>query len=792
MKILYQHRTLADGAEGIHIREMVEAFRANGHEVVVCAKVHPNARGTGDEGFWKRLKTLLPGVMFELAAAAASFVDYVTFSRELTRHRPDFVYKRHALNDVGITLAARHHRIPLVLEVNRLYSSEAHAARFEQLRLRRFCRFLERMAINQSSVVAAVSTPLTRLVREMARRPEKVMLLPNGANPVLFQLQPDQRAEARAELGWPASVVVGWAGILREWHGVDMLLRAVARVPGLKLLIIGDGPDRARLESIIGRLGLDKRVRFTGRVSHDEVVRYIGAVDIAVAAADSNGIRLAHEASRVYGDETGDGGAQGAQHRGPHRRRRGRPPLRAGQRDGTGRRAPSPGPRRGAPASARTPGTAQGHSISKLAAECGDCCARCDRQRRPGRRRVSPGPGKTVMTRVRACTSVLSLSVCLLIAAASQVRAQQRDTGRLAVHPGHPRLFFTADDLPALRDRIAKYYHSEFQDFVNLLNDTHGLTREQAKIETNWAGFNDAFVAVLDPEEMARLGFHFPSALRTARAYCDKAMASDRALLPHVNAGEGQEGEVLGQGYPDPKYLSVVTTYDWCYSNLADADRQAIVDAYVSAYKKKYDGRDALTMDISGLPLLANQRVSADLDDTLGIVAFYGDAYPDAALQGGMLKTFAAVWLQRLMGELNYFYRPATGWHEGPGGYLSEAFVNFSVPIAMFSSALGRDYIAATPFFSEYSVFAAANTRPHSLLERTYYDRWGTLQNGIGDPSCKDLILNAGMLRRSLPGRAGLGRWMHEKVVQYLRRHRDEIWRHLVERSPLLVPVRRS
>jgi len=359
------------------------------------------------------------------------------------------------------------------------------------------------------------------------------------------------------------------------------------------------------------------------------------------------------------------------------------------------------------------------------------------------------------------------LSVCLLFAAASQAGAQARDAGSVVVHTGHPRLFFTADELPALRDRIAKYYRSEFQDFVDLLNDTHRLTRRQVKIETNWAGFNYAFVAALDPEEMARRGFHFPSAFRTARAYCDKAMSYDRALLPDVTAGRGQEGEVLGTGYPDPKYLSVVTTYDWCYQNLADADRQAIVDAYVSAYRKKYDGQDALTMDISGLEMLANQRVSADLNDTAGIVGFYGDGYPDAALQDRMLKTFASIWLQRLLGELNYLYRPATGWHEGPGGYLNEAFLNLAVPIAMVSSALGHDYIAATPFFSEYSVFAAANTRPHSLLEWTYYDRWGTITDGISGPSCKDLMLDAGMLRRSHPDRAALARWMHEKAAQY-------------------------
>lgn len=47
MRILYHHRTLADGAEGIRIREMVHAFRELGHETRVVALV-------GEDGQQKR------------------------------------------------------------------------------------------------------------------------------------------------------------------------------------------------------------------------------------------------------------------------------------------------------------------------------------------------------------------------------------------------------------------------------------------------------------------------------------------------------------------------------------------------------------------------------------------------------------------------------------------------------------------------------------------------------------------------------------------------------------------
>jgi len=135
-------------------------------------------------------------------------------------------------------------------------------------------------------VVAAVSTPLAGHVRELSKNRANVMVLPNGANPDLFRPRADLRANMREELAWSDSVIVGWAGILREWHGVELLIRAVARVPGLKLLIIGDGPDRGRLDTVIQNLNLGDRVMFTGRVSHADVMRYVGAVDVAVSSAE--------------------------------------------------------------------------------------------------------------------------------------------------------------------------------------------------------------------------------------------------------------------------------------------------------------------------------------------------------------------------------------------------------------------------------------------------------------------------------------------------------------------------
>jgi hypothetical protein len=356
--------------------------------------------------------------------------------------------------------------------------------------------------------------------------------------------------------------------------------------------------------------------------------------------------------------------------------------------------------------------------------------------------------------------------ICLPFLLATRPVAEIKPVPTPTVRMDHPRLFMTKEELPALRDRIAKYYRSEFQAFINLLDDTRALNRRVAKIETNWGGFNFAFVAALDPEEMSRRGFHFSAPLNNARGYCDRAMTYVRDLLPAVSRAEGQTGGALSTGFPVPKYLSVITTYDWCYPHLQDADRRAIVDAYVSAYKKKYEGQNYLTMRVQGRDMLANDPASNDVEDVIGIVGFHGDAYPESTLQADMLNAFKSTWLDRYLAEINYFYGPGTGWHEGSGGYFSRAFVTLSIPFAMFGPALGVDYIATTPFFSQYPVFVEANTRPHSLLEQPVYDRWGMISEGIAGPNCKNLMLNAGMLRRAGHPLAPLASWAIQNTAR--------------------------
>ena len=96
--------------------------------------------------------------------------------------------------------------------------------------------------------------------------------------------------EVRAAFGITGRFVVGWVGILREWHGLELLLEAISRVPDATALIVGDGPARHLVERRAELLGIGDRLVITGRVSHADMPGYIAAMDVAVVPAERTGV----------------------------------------------------------------------------------------------------------------------------------------------------------------------------------------------------------------------------------------------------------------------------------------------------------------------------------------------------------------------------------------------------------------------------------------------------------------------------------------------------------------------
>ena len=75
------------------------------------------------------------------------------------------------------------------------------------------------------------------------------MVTPSGVDLELFDRPPDGRA-VRDRYGLADSFVVGWVGSFRRFHAVEQAVDAAAAVPGTRLLLVGDGPERPRIEAL--------------------------------------------------------------------------------------------------------------------------------------------------------------------------------------------------------------------------------------------------------------------------------------------------------------------------------------------------------------------------------------------------------------------------------------------------------------------------------------------------------------------------------------------------------------
>jgi len=201
---------------------------------------------------------------------------------------PDLIYERYALyGATGSALAAELSR-PFVLEVNAPLSEEQ--ATHRGLAFPNAARSMEEHILRAAGRVVAVSSALATWLTARGVAPSRIVVLPNGVDPERFDTGPlaeEQRSAARRRLGLGDRPVVGFVGTLKPWHDVAALLEAAAlmRTEGreVSLLLVGDGPERSGLESLVARLGLSDRTVFTGAVAHASVADLLSVMDVAVA-----------------------------------------------------------------------------------------------------------------------------------------------------------------------------------------------------------------------------------------------------------------------------------------------------------------------------------------------------------------------------------------------------------------------------------------------------------------------------------------------------------------------------
>ena len=293
MKILYHHRTQAQCAEGVHIREIVDAFRDLGHQVDVVSP--PGVRVYGIEtsdttggrhvktqkGIIARLGCKLPEAGFEVLELLYNLYSFLQLHRRLSSCSYDLIYERYSLFGISSVILSKLYRIPLVIEVN----DATVIQRSRPLSLRNLAKCIEKKVFRNANIIITITHRFKRLLlSHSCIRPESVMVLPNAIDPKRFD-PAKTGSDIKQVLGIRNRYIIGVVGAFVPWHGLEFLLQSLhttMKEYDIHLLLVGDGPIRDHINRMVHELGLTHHVTITGFVDPQVVPNYIAAMDICL------------------------------------------------------------------------------------------------------------------------------------------------------------------------------------------------------------------------------------------------------------------------------------------------------------------------------------------------------------------------------------------------------------------------------------------------------------------------------------------------------------------------------
>jgi PEP-CTERM/exosortase A-associated glycosyltransferase len=191
------------------------------------------------------------------------------------------------LNALPALWVGRQLDLPVVYEMRASWEDAAvdHGTTHAGSMRYRMSRALETFALRHTPQITTICEGLRREIVGRGVAARRVTVVPNGVDVESFRpAAPDPGL--REALGLTGCSVIGFAGSFYGYEGLDLLVDALPllqqRVPRLKLLLLGGGPQEQALREQVRELRLQSQVVFAGRVPHAQVQRHYDLMDVLV------------------------------------------------------------------------------------------------------------------------------------------------------------------------------------------------------------------------------------------------------------------------------------------------------------------------------------------------------------------------------------------------------------------------------------------------------------------------------------------------------------------------------
>lgn len=200
-----------------------------------------------------------------------------------------FVWQHHSMFQSRGLKLARRLGVPCVIGLEALQIQEARVWGHRRLG---WASLLEQVAevrsLRAADLVTCVSDELVSMIEVLGVSPDRVMATPNKAS--ISRFQSIDTAEARRRFAAGDELRIGWVGSFRQFHGLDRLIDAFARIKlqqgqSVKLILAGDGPERLRLIDMAKSRYSALDIDFCGPLPYADVPAFLRSLDIGMVSA---------------------------------------------------------------------------------------------------------------------------------------------------------------------------------------------------------------------------------------------------------------------------------------------------------------------------------------------------------------------------------------------------------------------------------------------------------------------------------------------------------------------------
>lgn len=296
MRILHilDHSLPLHSGYAFRSQEIFHAQRQRGWEPLVVTSPKHEESWKGD---WQEQETI-EGVSYHrtggIRATRFPFITEARLMRALVgrildvaaREKPDVLHAHSpVLNALPALWAGRKLGIPVVYEIRAFWEDAAvdHGAYAENSWKYRLTKAVETWACRRADHVCILCEGLKRDLVGRGIPEAKLTPIFNGIDPDSFTSCPPD-AEFREKWGLQGKRVIGFIGSFYRYEGLELLMRAFARVrlecPDTALLLVGGGEMEASLRELARELGIEKEVVMPGRIPHQRIPGVYAMMDV--------------------------------------------------------------------------------------------------------------------------------------------------------------------------------------------------------------------------------------------------------------------------------------------------------------------------------------------------------------------------------------------------------------------------------------------------------------------------------------------------------------------------------